>query len=319
MATVDLIIVTWNSEEWLPRCLASVRELDGEINPIFVDNASTDASLSILERFGQGTIIRNEKNRGFSAAANQGIAAGSAPWIQLLNPDAVLDPDYTTTLVAAGEGHPDVGSLTGLLVRGKGPQIEPTNVVDTRGIVMTRSGRHLDIDADTIVKPLPLVDEVFGVSGAAALYRREFLEHVSIEGEIFDEDFFAYREDADLAWRGRVMGWRALSVCSAKGVHIRRVTPERRRELPPEINCHSVKNRFLLRWKNAGTTQLLMFAPYTIVRDMIVLMATLTVETSSLPAWVWLWRNRKRVSAKRREVQSRRTVSDLELAHWFRP
>ena len=159
--------------------------------------------------------------------------------------------------------------------------------------------------------------EVFGVSGAAAMYRMSFLRDVAIGGEIFDEDFFAYREDADLAWRGRLLGWRAMCEPAAVAHHVRRVTPDARRELPPEINLHSVKNRFLLRMKNEGWCLALRNAPFELTRDLVVLAAALTVERTSLPAFAWLWRNRARVFAKRREIQLRRKVSDRQIARWF--
>ena len=79
-----------------------------------------------------------------------------------------------------------------------------------------------------------------------------FIRDVSVDGEFLDEDFFTYREDADVAWRGRLLGWRALYVPAAVGHHVRRVTPEARRELPERINRDSVRNRFLLRLKNEG-------------------------------------------------------------------
>src|SRR6185436_11965554 len=100
--------------------------------------------------------------------------------------------------------------------------------------------------------------------------------------------------------------------------HVRRVTPDRRKELPAEINMHSVKNRFLLRLKNEGPYLALRNAPFELTRDLLVLGAALTIERTSLPAFGWLWRNRKRILAKRRAIQSRRKVSDRELARWFR-
>jgi hypothetical protein len=95
------------------------------------------------------------------------------------------------------------------------------------------------------------------------------------------------------------------------------VTPEARRELPASINMHSVKNRFLLRLKNEGAYLALRNLPFELARDVVVLLAALTIERSSLPAFAWLWRNRRRVLAKRREIQQRRKVSDRELARWF--
>jgi GT2 family glycosyltransferase len=145
-----------------------------------------------------------------------------------------------------------------------------------------------------------------------------FIRDVSIDGEFFDEDFFAYREDADVAWRARLFGWRAVVVPDAIAYHVRTVTPERRRELSATINMHSVKNRFLLRLKNEGAYLALRNAPFELFRDVVTIAAVLTIERTSLPAFRWLWRNRKHILAKRRAIQSRRKVSDRELARWFR-
>lgn len=317
MEGLDVVIVTWNSAETIRRCLESVGGLRGETHVVVVDNASEDETLAIVAELEPDRLIRNTSNLGFAAAANQGIDAGEAPWVLLLNPDAAVAEDYAEKLVAVMTPRDDVGMATGLLLRGRGASIEATNVVDSRGIRMTRSGRHLDIDAETIVRPFPAIEEVFGVSGAAPVYRRRFLDDVRVDGEIFDSDFFTYREDADLSWRGRIFGWRAVSVASAVATHVRRVTPERRRRLPAFVNCHSVKNRFLLRIKNAGRTLLLLHLPWTLARDVVVFVATVFVERSSLAAWSWLWRNRRKVLGKRREIQARRRLDDLAIAHWF--
>jgi hypothetical protein len=107
-------------------------------------------------------------------------------------------------------------------------------------------------------------------------------------------------------------------VPDATAHHVRRVTPDRRRQLPPEINMHSLKNRFLLRLKNEGAYLALRNAPFEIARDVVAIGAALTIERTSLPAFGWLWRNRRRILAKRRAIQSRRRVSDRDLARWFR-
>ena len=84
------------------------------------------------------------------------------------------------------------------------------------------------------------------------------------------------------------------------------------------INMHSVKNRFLLRAKNEGLHLALRNAPFELARDVVTIGAVLTIERTSLPALRWLWKNRRRIMAKRREVQRRRRVSDRALAAWFR-
>lgn len=309
---VTVALVTWNSATWLRRCLDCIaRQTHPDIELIVVDNASVDESVSLVSAMAD-RLIRNDTNRGFSVAVNQALAVAKGEFVQLVNPDAFLEPEYIAKLVAALDAAgPEFGMATGKLLQVDGDGI------DSLGIRMTRSGRHLDID-DEDTRRIRQVTEVFGVSGAAAMYRMSFLHAVAIDGEIFDEDFFAFREDADLAWRGRVMGFRALYSPPAIGHHVRRVTPERRAQLPADINMHSVKNRFLLRLKNEGWYLAMRNAPFEIARDIIVLGAALTVERTSLPAFRWLWRNRRRILAKRRAIQSRRKVSDRELARWFR-
>ena len=95
------------------------------------------------------------------------------------------------------------------------------------------------------------VEEVFGATGAAVCFRRAMIDDVGIEGEFFDEAFFAYREDADVAWRAQILGWDCLYVPRAIGWHVRRVLPTNRRSIAASLNRHSVRNRFLMRIKNA--------------------------------------------------------------------
>src|SRR5947199_10263754 len=123
--------------------------------------------------------------------------------------------------------------------------------IDSTGIIMRGEQRHLDRGAEELDSgQFDQPDDIFGPSAAAALYRRATLEDAAINGRYFDEDFFAYREDADLAWRCRLLGWNSIYVPTAVAQHRRRVTPERRGSVSREINYHSVKNRFLLRINN---------------------------------------------------------------------
>ncbi len=312
----SVVLITWNSAPHLRRCLDGIAsQTHRPVELIAVDNASRDDSAALVAPHA-AKLIRNETNRGFSAAANQALAAASGEFVVLLNPDCFLDPHYIERIVgalcAAGEQY---GMATGKLLRAESPEL-----IDSKGIRMTRSGRHFDIGQGEPDSRQPTTDntEVFGVSGAAAVYRMSFLRDVAVDGEIFDEDFFAYREDADLAWRGRIFGWRAMFVPAAIAHHVRRVTPANRRELPPSINMHSVKNRFLLRLKNESFYLAVRNAMFEIPRDLVTIGAVLTVERSSMPALTWLWRNRRRILEKRRAVQRRRRVPDRELARWFR-
>ena len=143
------------------------------------------------------------------------------------------------------------------------------------------------------------------------------IEDISIHGEFFDPDFFVYREDADVAWRAQLMGWRCIYTPLARGYHVRNVLPGNRRALPPEINMHSVKNRFLMRIKNmtAGSV------PAQLALDHRARPGggrrCLLREHTSLKAFWYLARNWRRVLAKRREIMKRRRVKDDYIASWF--
>ncbi len=318
MEVVELILITWNSLRYLDRCFEGIRSQTLETRLIVVDNASTDGTLERVELESPDLLIRNERNEGFAKAANQGLNATNSPFACILNPDLFLEPDYLERVIDAMKtGGPDVGTGAGRLMRGVGPGIEPTKVVDSMGIRMTRGGRHFDINAGEPDPEWSAPREVFGVSGAAIVLRRELIQDVEIDGEVFDDDFFTYREDADLAWRARLFGWSSICAPDAVGYHVRTVTPEVRRRLPAIINYHGVKNRFLLRIKNAGWPLLFRTFPRTFLRDILVIGATMTVERTSFPAWGWLLRNRRRVLRKRREIQERRSVDDAEILEWF--
>jgi GT2 family glycosyltransferase len=305
---VSVVIVTWNSAPFLRRCLAALAaQTYPDIELIHIDNASSDDSVAIVRGCETAQHIMNDTNRGFSAAVNQAVRIANGEFVLLLNPDAYLEPEYVSSLVATLE---NFGMATGKLLQAE------SGLIDSKGIRMTRSGRHFDVGQGLRDQP-DNRREVFGVSGAAAMYRMAFIRDVTVGGEFLDEDFFAFREDADVAWRGRLFGWKAVYVPEAVAHHVRTVTPEKRRSLSAVTNMHGVKNRFLLRLKNEGLYLAIRNAPFELTRDLIVIVAALTIERTSLPALTWLWKNRRRIMEKRRAIQSRRRVSDRELAGWF--
>ena len=108
------------------------------------------------------------------------------------------------------------------------------------------------------------------------------IEDISLDGEFFDSDFFVYREDADVAWRAQLMGWKCLYAPYARGYHVRKVLPGNRRALPPEINMHSVKNRFLMRIKNISPNLYWRNWFSITARDLMVVMCCLLWEHTSL-------------------------------------
>jgi len=318
---VSVLVVTWNSARYLQQCFASLdRQNYPDLEVVVIDNASTDGTREFLQsREPLWHVIYNDRNVGFAAGQNQAIRAAKGEWLLCLNPDVLLADDFVNRLVEVGSAHPEVGSICGKLLRWD-PDHDPhqTRTIDSTGIYFTRNMRHLDRGAEELDSgQYDRLQYVFGATGAAALFRRSFVEQVSMDGEFFDEDFFSYREDADLAWRAQVMGWRCLYTPTAVAWHVRRVTPERREQLPLVINWHSVKNRFLMRGKNAsGWLCRRLFWPVA-WRDLTIVGYALLRDRRLLSAIAYPWRVRDSVRRKRAIIQSRRKVSDRHLIWWF--
>jgi GT2 family glycosyltransferase len=319
--SVSITIVTYNSARYIERCLESI--LEQSLTPVeivVIDNASTDGTRDILQHYEDSVLIRyNAINTGFAVGQNQAIRETTGDWVLTLNPDVVLEPEFLARLLKATSIDPEIGSVCGKLLRlHPNGSIPAQPRIDSAGIFFTPAMRHFDRGWNQPDGPeFQRTEYVFGASAAAALYRRELIAAVSVNGLFFDPDFFAYREDADVAWRSQLLGWKTLYMPNAVAYHVRRVTPENRRSLPASINRHSVKNRFLLRIKNI-TPGLFRrsFWPAT-GRDLLVIGSCLINESSSLPAFWDLAKSLPRAITARREIMRRRKISDEELAGWF--
>jgi GT2 family glycosyltransferase len=329
---VSILITTYNSAKFLKECLESVLQQDyADREIVIVDNASTDGTRAVLQEFerkcagergARVRVIYNETNRGFSAGQNQAIAQSRGDWLFSLNPDVMLRPDFLSKLLAATAGErvvERIGALCGKLLRWKpGASDERSDTIDSTGIYFLRNLRHLDRGGDETDRgQYERREYVMGATGAAALYRRKMVEEISVGGEFFDEDFFAYREDADLAWRAQLMGWSCLYVPEATAWHVRRVTPERFRQLPDEINRHSIKNRFLMRAKNISAGLYLRLLIPVTARDLLIFGYCALFNRGLLSGLSLFWTKRAAIREKRRWIQSHRKVGDRELTSWF--
>lgn len=320
---VAVTIVTFNSERFVTRCLERVLAQDySSFEIVVVDNASRDTTVDLLRSFDRGDRVRifeNQQNTGFAAAQNQAIAAVNAEWVLTLNPDVLLAANFLSALVMAGESASQIGSVCGkLLAISPNGELFPDSRLDSTGIFFTPELRHLDRgnrlpDRGQYDAPAYVV----GGTGAACLYRYSMIRDISIFDEFFDSDFFAYREDADVAWRAQLLGWQCLYTPEAVGYHVRAVTPENRRSLPAIINMHSVKNRWLLRIKNTTPALYRRFWLPITSRDVVVIGACLLREWSSLPAFFLTAKLWKRTWRKRREIMRRKRAGDPYIASWF--
>jgi len=323
----DVVVVAYDHEEFLGACLEAVACLEAApVRVIVADNASSDGSAAVAAGFGSRLpleVVRHPRNIGFAAAVNDAIRRCDSPWLLLLNPDCAPRPEFVSRLTeSAGrfKSAGRVGSVTGKLVRAAGDGLAETATIDSAGMVVTPAGRHLDrgsgsSDDGSFDAPA----WVFGGTGAATLYLRRALEDVAYpDGQVLAESFFAFREDAELAWRLQWRGWGCLYEPAAVAAHRRGLRPELGRRQPAAVNAHSVKNRFLLRVHCADLAWHLACLPWWLLRDLVVIGACLSVERSSLPGLAAAWRCRRDALKRRRWVLGSRITPSRQVRRWFR-
>jgi GT2 family glycosyltransferase len=318
---VAVCIVSFNSADEIPGCLHSIgRSTYRPLEIVLVDCASLDASVSVAQQSRPSDlsmeIIALEENVGFAGGMNRAIASSDAPWILSLNPDARPSAEYVEQLLArAASGH-GIGAATGRLRRPAPPGSAP--ILDACGMRLTLTWRHLDRGSGELDREQwAQAERVFGATGAASLFRREALDDVAIEGDVFAPEFHSFREDAELCFRLRERGWEVVYEPLAHCQHRRHNLPQRRREMQPEINYHSLKNRYLLRAYHQDSMNLLLTLVPTLVRDLLALLYVLTFERSSLEAYRWLWLHRRDILQRRRLLRQRQTCTSWELNRWF--
>ena len=246
---VSIVILTYNGEKTIKDCLNSILAQDYQnLEIIVVDNASTDGTKEILNRFKnydlRFTIIENPKNIGF-AGMNIAIDASRGEYILYLNQDVILDKDFINNAVGLMERDEKTGVAQGKLIRkesGISHQELRKKIIDSTGIKIFKSRRMVDRGQGEEDKgQYEKIEEVFGCNGAVSFFRKKCLEDVKIslfhpdpaldagEGshqrdssvavlpqndiggaDYYDPDFFMYKEDVDLSWRIRLYGWKIM-------------------------------------------------------------------------------------------------------------
>jgi GT2 family glycosyltransferase len=216
---VTVIVVNWNGEAFLEKCLTAL--LNQKVKPhriVVIDNASTDNSLSIIDSFSEIQVVKLISNTGFAYANNiiKSSIYSDSQWIALMNPDAFAQPDWLEQLLICAEKNPDCAAFGSKLLNYSDPRI-----IDGNGDCYHVSGyafrlNHMKYASSQVLASPNKYYEIFSPCAAAAMYSAEAFN--SVGG--FDEDFFCYLEDVDLGFRLRLAGYRALQVPQSVAHHI---------------------------------------------------------------------------------------------------
>lgn len=267
---ISAVIVNWNGEKYLYKCIKSLLSQSYDnVEIIVVDNDSSDNSIKILEENfnGQVEIIRN-KNIGYAGGANTGINHSKGEFVMIANPDVVFDKNYLKICIEKLEESKDNAAVMGKLLKYDFDKDEIINVIDSAGISLNHKRQGRDIGQND--EDMGQYDEdrrIFGVCGAAAIFKKECLEKIKIDNDYFDSDFFAYKEDIDICWRLNLYGFKCYYIHNALAYHGRGMnsskgilnTIKNRKNQSEFLKGISFRNHYLMLAKNE--------IPYTYKKD----------------------------------------------------
>jgi GT2 family glycosyltransferase len=291
---VAIVITNWNGRHYLEPCLRSIFAQTFQNFKVFVvDNASVDDSVQWLRtHYPQVQLIQNETNMGLCTANNRGILATNAEFVAILNNDTEFEPDWLNNLVQAIKSDPQIGMCASKMLL-----TDRRDMIESAGIVIDQAGIAWGLESGAPDQPATIPVPVFGACGGAALYRRSML----LEIGLFDEDFFVYLEDADVAWRGQWAGWQCVYVPNAIAYHAHSATIK---EGSPFKTRLLGRNKIWLICKNYPWPHLLWYGPLILGYELLAMGYNIAAGRggNALKGRLEGLRQLRRVLAKRRQV-----------------
>ncbi len=308
-------IINYRSYADLDLCLASLkRQTQAPEATVVIDADSDFLLLDTLERQYPEVIWTPTANLGYTGGANTaldllGERAPRSEYFLLLNADIELEVDFCEKLSTAMQEEPEAALGSGKLLR------NCRRLIDSAGIVLPSNRRPYDRGSETVDHgQFDRKEFVFGASGAAMMIRRAALPCLSINGELFDEDFFAYHDDTDLSWRAQRLGWKVLYAPEAVALHGRRWQKGCRFEISPAVRRHSFKNHYLQIIKNEKLSGFLWNLPSILFAEGLRLVFALIVDRSILPGYAEAWKLVPKAFKKRKIIRERaRLMSQMRL------
>lgn len=304
---VSIIIVNCNGKHLLTSCLNSLfANTYKNTEVIVVDNASSDGSAEFIrDNFKDVAIIEQKENLGFAKGNNVAIKLARGEYVAMLNNDAVAEKEWLSELVNAMELNRRIGICASKILF-----YNNHSVINSSGICVEKISGFTwdrgfgDKESDKYREKCM----VFGACAAAALYRKDMLGQIGL----FDEDFFAYHEDVDLAWRAQLYGWKCMYVPTAIVYHHFSATAGTN---SPLKEYFSSRNRIWLIIKNYPSPQIYKYSFFIIFAMFgYFIYALLSGNIYSVKGKISALAGLKKNINKRKLIQQNKTVSFSELS-----
>lgn len=273
---VSVIIITAGKDNYLKYCLNSLLEqVYSNIEIIVIDN-SLDSSFTdkISKEYPGIKIYPSPGNLFYSASLNHGIGMSNGAFILCLNDDVALDKNYIKEALRGFDVDPNIGMVSGKLLRFDAKTLDSTGLFLSRRRTATERG-YGRIDKGQFDKE----GEIFGVCGAAAFYRKQMLQELKLSSEYFDNDFCFFYEDLDMAWRAHNINWKGYYIPKALAFHVRGATAREgkglnkkyaRRYLSEELELFLFRNRYLAIIKNDNYLSFFVNLPFIICYELFL-------------------------------------------------
>jgi GT2 family glycosyltransferase len=278
-------------------------------------------------------LLELEHRAGFTRAINIGIGETTGELVFFANSDLFVTDDYIDEMVRFFQRQPRAASAIGKILRYELHGRGETDIIDTTGHTIGRNRRAVDRgENQRDTGRYEREEEVFSVSGAALVARREALDSIKVRGEYLDENFHMYKDDIDLCWRLRLAGWECWYVPSAVAYHARtshglsgvtylsdvRSFHENQRRKPRHVRMNSMKNQWLMLAQNEDISNLARDLPHVLGREGLILVynAFMTPRDTATALWQFACALPAAL-AKRREIKARQITPPELIRRWF--
>ena len=301
---VGVLMISTNEGDMLRHALPTALEQDVH-DVVVLDNGSEDSTSEVAGEHGVRT-VRLERRHSWPQAMNVALRSVDGDAVLFMQPDCFLTPGFVER-ASRRLTEDGVGSVAPKLVRTLGPGLDQRlDAMDTAGMSLDRRRKNGLVGHGRPALAYDRPAEAFGADGAVALYRREVLDAVAVDGQVIDEELEAWGSDADLAWRARLLGWRCAYEPEAVGYHVRTYSPSTRGRMPAWDRRVQFRNRYLMMIKNDPLESLLRDLPGILLYELLALGFALVREPDLLGGYLDVARLAPSMRRKRAILQRRR-------------